>query len=72
MPTNARRLRRFDQNVVSLYARGISVREIREHLKELYQVEVTPSLISAVTDQVIETGVAAEVALNTFRASAHT
>jgi len=54
VPKNARRLPRFDQNVISLYARGMSVREIREHLEELYQVEVAPSFISAVTDEVIE------------------
>ena len=54
IPKNARRLPRFDQNVISLYARGMSVREIREHLEDLYQVEVTPSLISAVTDEVME------------------
>lgn len=54
VPKNARRLPRFDQNVLSLYARGMSVREIRAHLEELYQVEVTPSLISAVTDEVLE------------------
>ena len=53
VPKNARRLPRFDQNVISLYARGMSVREIREHLEALYQVEVTPSLISAVTDEVM-------------------
>ena len=53
VPKNARRLPRFDQNVISLYARGMSVREIREHLEDLYQVEVTPSLISAVTDEVM-------------------
>lgn len=54
IPKNARRLPRFDQNVISLYARGMTVREIREHLEELYQVEVSPSLISAVTDEVME------------------
>jgi putative transposase len=54
VPKNVRRLPRFDRNVISLYARGMSVREIREHLEELYQVEVTPSLISAVTDEVLE------------------
>lgn len=54
VPKNVRRLPRFDQNVLSLYARGMSVREIREHLEELYQVEVSPSLISAVTDEVME------------------
>jgi putative transposase len=52
IPKNARRLLRFDQTVLSLYARGVSVREIVEHLAELYQVEVAPSLISAVTDEV--------------------
>jgi putative transposase len=53
VPKNARRLPRFDRNVLSLYARGVSVREIAEHLAELYQVEVAPSLISAVTDEVM-------------------
>jgi putative transposase len=53
IPKNARRLPRFDQNVLSLYARGMSVREIREHLEELYQVEVAPGFISAVTDEVL-------------------
>ena len=54
VPKHARRLPRFDQNVLSLYARGLSVREIRAHLEDLYQVEVAPSLISAVTDEVME------------------
>ena len=54
IPKNARRLPRFDQNVLSLYARGMSVREIQEHLQELYQVDVAPSFISAVTDEVVE------------------
>lgn len=54
IPKNARRLPRFDQNVLSLYARGMSVREIQEHLQELYQVDVAPSFISAVTDEVLE------------------
>lgn len=54
VPKNVRRLPRFDQNVLSLYARGITVREIREHLEELYQVEVSPEMISTVTDEVLE------------------
>jgi transposase-like protein len=53
VPTGVRRLPRFDQNVLSLYARGMSVREIREHLEELYQVAVTPDLISTVTGEVM-------------------
>jgi putative transposase len=54
VPKGVRRLPRFDQNVLSLYARGMSVREIREHLEELYQVEVAPDLISTVTGEVLE------------------
>lgn len=38
----------------SLYARGMSVREIQGHLKELYHTEVSPALISAVTDAVAD------------------
>ena len=44
----------FDENIISLYARGLSTREIQQHLEEIYQVEVTPGLISTVTDGVIE------------------
>ncbi|CAN5822976.1 IS256 family transposase [soil metagenome] len=54
VPKGVRRLPRFDQNVLSLYARGMSVREIRAHLEDLYQVEVAPDLISTVTDEVLE------------------
>ena len=44
----------FDENIISLYARGLSTREIQQHLEEIYQVEVSPALISTVTDEVIE------------------
>jgi len=44
----------FDDNIVSLYARGLSTREIQQHLEEIYHVEVSPTLISSVTDAVIE------------------
>ena len=44
----------FDANILSLYARGLSTREIQEHLKEIYQVEVTAALISSVTNEVLE------------------
>lgn len=53
IPKHARRLPRFDQNVISLYARGMTTREIQAHLEELYQVEVTPDVISTVTDAVL-------------------
>src|SRR5436309_8199924 len=44
----------FDQNIISLYARGLSTREIQEHLEEIYDVEVSPALISNVTEEVID------------------
>lgn len=44
----------FDENIISLYSRGLSTREIQQHLEEIYQVEVSPGLISTVTDEVIE------------------
>jgi putative transposase len=44
----------FDDKIIALYARGLTVREIQGHLAEIYGVEVSPSLISAVTDEVQE------------------
>ena len=44
----------FDDKILSMYARGMSTREIQGHLQEMYGVEVSPSLISDVTDAVIE------------------
>jgi putative transposase len=44
----------FDDKIISLYARGLSVREIQGHLEEMYSAEVSPALISAVTDAVSE------------------
>jgi len=49
-----RRLQGFDQKIVSLYARGMTTREIGAHLEEIYGVEVSPTLISKVTDEVID------------------
>ena len=54
VPKGERRLEGFDERIVSLYARGMSVREIRGHLEELYGVSVSPDLISRVTDAVLE------------------
>ena len=48
------RLDAFDDRIVSLNARGLSVREIQAHLQELYGAEVSPDLISRVTDAVLE------------------
>jgi putative transposase len=44
----------FDDKILSMYARGMTTREIQGHLEEMYQVEVSPSLISEVTDSVVE------------------
>jgi putative transposase len=44
----------FDDKIISMYARGMSTREIQGHLEEIYGIEVSPSLISTVTDAVVE------------------
>ena len=49
-----RRFPDFDQKIISMYARGMTVREIRGHRQELYGIEVSPDLISTVTDAVLE------------------
>jgi putative transposase len=54
VPKHARRLAGFNEQILSLYARGMSVRDIRSHLANLYGVQVSPDLISKVTDAVTE------------------
>jgi putative transposase len=49
-----RRLPGFDDKVISMYARGMTVREIQGHLAELYGIDVSPDLISAVTDAILD------------------
>lgn len=51
---NQTRIDGFDEKIISMYARGMSVREIGGYLKELYGVAVSPDLISRVTDAVLE------------------
>jgi len=48
------RLPSFNDKVISLYSRGQTTREIQDHLEEIYGVEVSPALISKVTDAVLE------------------
>ena len=48
-----RRFTGFDDKVIALYARGLTVREIQAFLKEMYAVDVSPDLISAVTDAIV-------------------
>jgi putative transposase len=54
IPKHRRRFEGFDNTILSLYSRGLSVREIKAHLEEIYSVEVSPELISSVTEAVIE------------------
>jgi len=54
LPKHERRVAGFDDKILSLYARGLTTREIQSHLEEIYGVEVSPSLISEVTDAVME------------------
>src|ERR1700694_4897187 len=54
VPPHQRRFTGFDDKILSMYARGMTTREIQGHLEEIYGVEVSPSLISSVTDAVIE------------------
>ncbi len=49
-----RRFTGFDDKIIAMYARGMSVREIQKFLAEMYAVEVSPDLISRVTDAVVE------------------
>jgi putative transposase len=53
VPKHARRLPGFDDKVLALYARGLPTREIQHYLQEIYAIEVSPDLISAVTDAVV-------------------
>ena len=54
VPKGETRWHGFDDKILSLYARGMTTREIQGHLEEMYQVEVSPTLISNVTEAVLE------------------
>jgi putative transposase len=49
-----RRLPDFDDKIISMYARGLTTREIQAHLADVYGLEVSPELVSAVTDAILE------------------
>ena len=53
IPKHERRFAGFDDRIISMYARGMTVREIQGHLAEMYTVEVSPEFISKVTDEVM-------------------
>lgn len=54
IPKHQRQFDGFDECIVSLYSRGLGVREIQQHLLEIYKVEVSTALITNATDAVIE------------------
>ena len=54
IPKHQTRWTGFDDKILSLYARGMTVREIQSHLEEMYGTEISPTLISSVTDAVME------------------
>ena len=51
-----RRFPEFDTKIISMYARGMTTRAIQGHIEEIYGIEASPSLISAITDAVMEEG----------------
>ena len=54
VPKGLRRFEGFDDQVISLYARGMTMAEIQGHIKDLYKTEVSKELISTITDEVID------------------
>jgi len=58
VPKGQTRLDGFNEKILSLYARGMTTREIQQHIAEIYKVEVSPTLISNVTEAVMEDVVA--------------
>lgn len=49
-----RRFAGFDAKIISMYAHGMTTREIQGHIEEIYGIEASPSLISAITDAGID------------------
>jgi putative transposase len=54
VPKGESRFKGFDDKIISMYARGMTTRDIQTHLEEMYGVEVSPTLISQVTEAVTE------------------
>jgi putative transposase len=54
VPKHSRRVEGFDEAVISLYAKGLTIGEIRKYLAEIYGVQISPELISTITDKVVD------------------
>jgi transposase-like protein len=52
VPKHQREWRGFDDKIISMYGLGLTTRQIQEHLKDIYAVDVSPELISRVTDEI--------------------
>jgi hypothetical protein len=48
----------LDKKVIGLYARGMSVDDIKSEIDELYGIDISPSMISKITDKVMDTAIA--------------
>ncbi len=51
-------LNELDKKIIGLYARGMSTRDIQAELQELYGIDVSPSMISKITDKIIDSSIA--------------
>ena len=54
VPKRVSRLKGFNERVIALYARGLTVRDVQGHLREIYGVDVSADLISTITDSVLD------------------
>jgi len=54
VPKHQREFKGFDDKILSMYSRGMTTREIAEHLKEIYGTDISPELVSRATDAVKE------------------
>ena len=54
VPKGETRFTGFDDKIISMYARGMTTRDIQAHLQEMYGIEVSPTLVSQVTDAITE------------------
>jgi transposase-like protein len=44
----------FDEKIISMYAKGMTTRDIQEHVKDFYGVDISPTFVSNVTDKIID------------------
>lgn len=54
VPKHQRSFNGFDDQILSMYSRGMSTRDIQRHLQDIYGVEVSPDLVTRVTDDVVD------------------